>query len=90
MGLDQLLLFYEESMENKFDNDEKDLSLGFRPRNFDKFFTEFMINKYRNRSKALKGISQLVLKLTELYTTGHEYGILFNRMLKINHPDPID
>ena len=49
-----------------------------------------MLQEHGTKTNANKAIAELVLSLTDLYNEDHEYGTLFNRILQINSPEPID
>ena len=78
-------------MASKFELDEKDLQLNLQPKDFSLHLVEELEKWHpKNEAQVENVLASLIQTLTHLNSEGHPYGAFFNRMLNINHPDPID
>ena len=90
MERQKVFSLFEELMIRKWEQDEHDLLYGVQPRLFALHLIDHKLHLYKTNDLANRVLASVVKTLNQLYKENHQYGILFNRMMAIHHPEPID
>lgn len=84
-----VILLFENLLDEKFDQDQRDLSSNRSPRPVTEFLLEYMSRRHGLQAMATKKLAQFVLGLIGLYSCGNMYAKVMCGMFNIVRQEPM-
>jgi len=85
----QVLKFFEEMMDRKYDADLSDMKNQRALRTLPDFFLEHLSRTFGLKKLAIKMLCQVMPSLETMHTEGQPASILACRLVQLYHPDPV-
>lgn len=89
LSLNQVLKFFEEVMDRKFEMDVADMKAHRAPKAMQEFLLEYLTRTFGLRKLAVKMVCQLMPALLALHREQQPEVVLFCRLLHLINPSPI-